>query len=410
MYLRIFLDQFFRDLKAHKLRSGLTVLGIVWGTISIVLLLAFGTGLGAQLRKSFHGLGEGIVILFPGKTALPYEGFNRGRVITLREEDAELIRRQSTLVAQISPEYEKSDVSLSRGEAQIRADVSGVLPEFSDMRNLIADRGGRFLNDLDLSGKRRVVFVGDKLKTDLFKDEPAVGESIVMAGTPFTVVGVLKPKLQDSNYSGNDERKAFIPTSTFAALFSAKNVDFIIYKAKDPRRNAELSRDVYRILGRRHRFDPNDLEALKLWDTTEIERFFLLFITGFNVFIGVVGAFTLVVGGIGVANIMNVVVEERTREIGIKLALGAKKKLIRAQFLLETFLIIGFGGLLGFAISWAVTAVFPRLGVEEFVGTPTISPLVALTAVALLGAVGTVAGYSPARRASELDPVEALRK
>ncbi|MFQ5790608.1 MAG: ABC transporter permease, partial [Acidobacteriota bacterium] len=244
----------------------------------------------------------------------------------------------------------------------------------------------------------------------LFGEEPAVGGQILLAGTPFTVIGILKPKTQDSNYSGRDERKVHIPTSTFAALFSATEIDYLIYRAREPRLNPALMSDVYRILGRRHRFDPADREALLMWDTTEMDRFADLFIGGFNLFIGVVGAFTLIVGGIGVSNIMNVVVEERTREIGIKMALGAKKRLIRTQFLLETLLITGVGGLMGFLISWGVTAVVPMFGLTEYIGDPTISPLVALIAVSLLGTVGALAGYGPARRASEMDPVVALGK
>jgi putative ABC transport system permease protein len=410
MYWNMLLTQFIKDIRSQKLRSALTILGIVWGTVSIVLLLAFGTGLKAQLKKRFHGLGEGIVITFPGKTSRPYAGFNRGRSISLREEDAELIRRQSNLVGQISPEYEKYGVTVSRGKNRVSGQISGVLPEFSDMRNLVADWGGRFLNEPDVRLKRRVAFIGDRLKTDLFGEAPAVGEQILIAGTPFTVVGVMKPKEQDSDYSGRDNRKVTIPTSTFSALFSDREVDYLIYRAKEPRFNPALMDEVYEILGRRHRFDPDDREALLMWDTTQMDRFADLFMAGFSMFIGVVGTFTLIVGGIGVSNIMNVVVEERTREIGIKMALGAKKRLIRAQFFLETFLITGTGGLIGFLISWSVATVVPLFNLTEYIGDPTISPLVAVVAVSLLGTVGAVAGYGPARRASNMDPVVALRK
>lgn len=410
MYWRMMVTQFLKDLRAQKLRSILTVLGIVWGTISIVLLLAFGNGLKAQLKKRFHGLGEGIVITFPGKTSRAYAGFNRGRSITLREEDAGLIRSQSSLVGRISPEYEKYGVTVSRGDNRVSGQISGVLPEFGEMRNLIADWGGRFINEPDVRLKRRVAFIGDRLKEDLFGGDPAVGGQILVAGTPFTVVGVMKPKEQDSNYSGSDNRKVTIPTSTFSALFSVKQVDYLIYQAKAPHLTSALMDEVYAILGRRHRFDPNDREALLMWDTTQMDRFADLFMAGFSAFIGVVGTFTLIVGGIGVSNIMNVVVEERTREIGIKMALGAKKRVIRIQFLLETFLVTGVGGLIGFLLSWAVASVVPMFGMTEYIGDPTISPLVAIVTVSLLGMVGAVAGYGPARRASEMEPVAALRK
>jgi putative ABC transport system permease protein len=410
MYWKMLLTQFLKDIRAQKLRSTLTILGIVWGTVSIVLLLAFGTGLEAQIKKRFHGLGEGIVITFPGKTSRPYAGFNRGRTISLREEDAELIRSQSKLVGRISPEYERYGVTVSRGENRVSGQISGVLPEFSEMRNLIADWGGRFINELDVRQKRRVAFIGDRLREDLFKGDQAVGGQILIAGTPFTVVGVMKPKEQDSDYSGRDNRKVTIPTSTFSALFSVKQVDYLIYQAKEPHMTNALMDDVFRILGRRHRFDPGDREALLMWDTTQMDQFADLFMAGFSIFIGVVGTFTLIVGGIGVSNIMNVVVEERTREIGVKMALGAKKKLIRGQFFLETFLITGTGGLVGFLISWGIAAIVPAFGWTEYIGDPTISPLVAVVAVTLLGTVGAVAGYGPARRASDMDPVQALRK
>ncbi|MGH9463351.1 MAG: ABC transporter permease [Vicinamibacteria bacterium] len=406
----MFLSQFWKDLRAQKLRSALTILGIVWGTVSIVLLLGFGTGLGDQMSKTFHGLGNGIVIVFPGITSRPFEGFNRGRSITLHEEDAELIRRQTKRLAAISLEYEKEGVPLARGDNRVSIKVSGVLPEFGDMRNLIPEPGGRFLDALDVRYRRRVVFLGDKVKTDLFGDAPAVGEQVLLSGTPFTVIGVMKHKAQDSDYSGRDSEKIHIPATTFATLFSATAVQYLIFQARTPELNPEAIKDLYRILGRRHRFDPTDREALKVWDTTELDRFFGLFVGGFNVFVGVVGAFTLVVGAIGVSNIMNAVVEERTREIGIKMALGAKKRFIRSQILLETLLVTGTGGLLGFLISWVIVVSVSRLDLGDYIGAPTISPLVALITVSLLGVVGALAGYGPARRASDVNPVVALKK
>ena len=393
MYWGMFLSQFWKDLRAQKLRTTLTILGIVWGTVSIVLLLGFGTAMGEQMSKTFHGLGNGIVIFYSGITSRPFEGFNRGRSITLSAEDAELIRRQSTVVGAISPEYEKEDVPFARGSNRMSVLVSGVLPEFADMRNLIPQPGGRFLDALDIRYRRRVVFLGDQLKDDLFGDAPAIGEQVLLSGTPFTVVGVMKEKAQDSNYSGQDKDKAHIPASTFASLFSATKVEYIILQAKTPELNSEAIKDVYRILGRRHRFDATDHEALKVWDTTELDRFFGMFVGGFTVFVGVVGAFTLVVGAIGVSNIMNAVVEERTREIGIKMALGAKKRFIRGQILLETLLVTATGGLLGFLISWTLAALLSQIDMGDYFGAPRISPLVTLVTVSLLGIVGGLAGY-----------------
>ena len=225
---------------------------------------------------------------------------------------------------------------------------------------------------------------------------------------PFLVVGVMAKKLQDSSYSGRDQDKAFIPETTFRGLFSERYVEQFIFKAKDAA-HPEVTRRVYEVLARRHAFDPADKEAIGMWDTTEGEKFFKIFFGTFRGFLAVIGSFTLIVGGIGVSNIMYVIVEERTREIGIKLAVGAKPRLIQTQFLLETLLLTGVGGLLGFAVTLGILWVFPLLGLAEYVGTPEASPVVILVTAALLGGIGLVAGYFPARRASLLDPVHALK-
>jgi len=186
-------------------------------------------------------------------------------------------------------------------------------------------------------------------------------------------------------------------------------VSNFIFQAKDAKLVPDVTRRVYEVLGRRLKFDPSDKEAIGMWDTTEAEKFFSVFFLTFRGFLAVIGSFTLMVGGLGVSNIMYVVVEERTREIGVKLAVGAKPRFIQAQFLLETLTLTAVGGLLGFLITLGVLAVFPILKLDEFVGTPQASPVVVLTTAALLGLVGLAAGYFPARRASLLDPVVALK-
>jgi putative ABC transport system permease protein len=186
-------------------------------------------------------------------------------------------------------------------------------------------------------------------------------------------------------------------------------VDNFIFQARHPSLVPAVTRRVYEILGRRLKFDPDDKEAIGMWDTTEGEKFLSVFFLTFRTFLAVIGSFTLMVGGLGVSNIMYVVVEERTREIGIKLAVGAKPRFIQVQFLLETLTLTGIGGLLGFAVTLAVLFAFPYLGLDDYVGTPEASPIVVLTTTGLLGLIGFVAGYFPARRASLLDPVVALK-
>ena len=246
------------------------------------------------------------------------------------------------------------------------------------------------------------------LKDDLFGKEEAVGKTVMIDNVPFLVIGVMQEKSQDSSYSGRDKDKAFVPETTYRGLFTERYVDNFIFQARAAALVPEVTRKVYEVLGRRHKFDPSDKEAIGMWDTTESEKFFRVFFGTFRAFLGIVGSFTLIVGGIGVSNIMYVVVEERTREIGIKLAVGAKPRFIQGQFLTETLTLTAVGGLLGFLITLLVMAVFPK-SLDEYVGTPQASPLVILTTALLLGGIGVVAGWFPARRASMLDPVVALK-
>lgn len=403
-----FLRQMLQDVRQQKLRTLLTLFGITWGTVSVALLVSFGQGLQARVLKSQRGLGESIVIAWPASTAIPFEGLGKGRKIRVSEDDLDALRREVP-DATFAGEFHRDQSRFRHERVRITPSMSAANSAFSIMRNLIPEQGGRYVNDLDLDRRRRVVFLGDKLKQDLFGDSEAVGRTVMIDNIPFLVVGVLQAKDQDSSYGGRDKDKAFIPDTTYKGLFSARYVDNFIFQARHPSLVPEVTKAVYAVLGRRLKFDPADKEAVKMWDTTEGEKFLSVFFTTFRLFLGVIGSFTLMVGGLGVSNIMYVVVEERTREIGIKLAVGAKPRFIQAQFLLETLTLTAIGGLLGFLITLGVLSVFPLLKLDEYIGTPVASPLVVLTTAALLGTIGFVAGYFPARRASLLDPVVALK-
>jgi putative ABC transport system permease protein len=402
-----FFRQMLLDVRHQKMRTLLTLFGITWGTVSVALLVAFGEGLDARVRKNQRGLGEGIVIAWPSRTSLPFEGLGKGRRIRVTEEDLEALRREIP-EARFSGEYQRGG-AFRRERTRISPGMSATNPVFAVMRNLIPASGGRYVNDLDLDRKRRVVFLGDKLKYDLFGDGEAVGRTVMIDNVPFLVVGVMEAKAQDSSYGGRDKDKAFIPDTTYKGLFSERYVSNFIFQARQPALVPEVTRKVYEVLGRRLKFDGKDKEAIGMWDTTEGQKFFDTFFLTFRTFLAVIGSFTLMVGGLGVSNIMYVVVEERTREIGVKLAVGAKPRFIQTQFLLETLTLTAVGGALGFAVTLAILFVFPFLKLDEFIGTPQASPLVIAVTAALLGLIGLVAGYFPARRASLLDPVVALK-
>jgi putative ABC transport system permease protein len=403
------LRQLYRDLKSQKLRTFLTVFGIVWGTVAVSLLLAFGQGFHNQLRVNSAGLGENICIAWPSLTSIPFEGLGKGRRIRLTEEDMELVAAKADNLEGISGEYARS-MKLTYGTKTLAIDVSGVTPVFAGMRNLIPQAGGRFIDPIDLEMQRRVLFIGDQLATDVFgaATDP-VGKTVLLQGSPFLVIGVLKTKTQDSSYSGRDKEKGFMPGSTFRALTGDKYVDNFIFKAGTAGDTTRLKNQVLEILARRHRFSPKDKEALAIWDTTEMFQFLDTFMLGFRLFLGIVGCFTLIVGGIGVSNIMNVVVEERTREIGIKMALGARSGAILMQFMLETLLLTVSGGAVGLGIAAALCRIVPLFGLSQFIGDPVISPFVAGLTAVLLGSVGLLAGWFPAHEAAGLDPVVAMK-
>jgi putative ABC transport system permease protein len=407
-YWKLFLD----DVRHQKLRAFLTLFGIVWGSAAVTLLLAFGQGFHRQIEINFKGLGENIVIAWPARTSKPWNGLPKGRPIRMNEADIELMRQRVPVIAHISGERSIDGLRVKVGRDAVAPEIVGTEPEFTLMRNLIPQAGGRYLDALDLLHRRRTVFLGDKLAQNLFGEDgakKAVGQHVQIDGIPFLVVGVMQKKNQDSSYSGRDEDKASIPLTTFRALYGQQHLDNVVFQVADPDDVEAAKESFVRVLAERYDFDPSDKEAVQMWDTTEQLKFLDAFFLGFNLFLGIVGALTLVVGGIGVSNIMNVVVEERTKEIGVKMALGARKRYVIGQFLFETLLLTGIGGTLGLGIAAGIARVMGMLPLTEFVGTPVISLQVAAITAVILGAIGFLAGWFPARTAANLNPVEALR-
>jgi putative ABC transport system permease protein len=405
--LRSFVD----DLRHQRLRTLLTILGITWGTVSVAVLLAFGAGLKNQMTINAHGIGDGLVIAWGGKTTKPWEGFPEGRSTHLRDTYVDIISREVPGVVAISPEYSNWSPPTHRGTASSNAAIGGVLASFAAIRNIFADSGGRFLDQRDVDEKRRVAFLGDDLKKLLFGDGEAVGRQVFIGKVPFTVVGVMRHKVQNSSYMARDKDRVFIPATTFKALYGARYLNNIVFKVGDPTRSADIVRQVRAVVARHERFDPTDEDANPMWDTNDMMKMFAAIFLGFNLFLGILGFFTLLVGGIGVANIMFVVVRERTPEIGLKRSVGARRRDILLQFFTESLFIVSIGATVGMLITLGIVTVgrFMPASAIEAVGVPVLSPGVLGATMALLAGVAFLAAYFPAQRAASLDPVECMR-
>jgi len=400
---------FARDLRTQKLRTFFALLGITWGTAAVVLLLAFGAGLKRYQSRRLRGVGNGIVVAWPLKTSLSFEGMSKGRPIRLRAEDVLKLGSEIPELEAVSPELSLWDQPMVYGGRNDRAYVGGVYPCFGNLRYIYPQSGGRFLNEKDIEQRHRVIFIGNGIKEELFGDAEAVGKTIFVQGTGFVVIGVLKPKLQDSSYgSGPDERNAYIPASTMSSVFGQDYINNFVYRARDPRQQSFVTQRVYQLLARICGFDPDDTETLFLWDTSETNKLIFYFFLGFNTLLGLCGVFTLLVGGIAVANIMYLLVGQKTNEIGIQVAVGAKRRHILAQFLLQALVLVAAGGLAGFLISWILTTIMGIVPLPEQIGVPEMSPIVCFVTVVLLGVIGLLAGYFPAKRAASLDPVRSL--
>lgn len=400
---------FIRNVNQQRLRTFLTIFGIMWGTATLIILLAFGMGFRDQTTLNMRGMGDQIVIIFNGSTSKNFDGYGLGRRIQMRESDASYLKTQVPGIDEIGAEYSRWNSTLVYGSRQNTPNVAGVFENYGDMRNIFPQQGGRWISPLDIEERRRVVFLGNGLSDLLFEGEDPIGKTVMIGQSPFTVIGVLQPKTQNSSYSARDEDRAFIPATTFSAMYGTDRVNNLIYSVKNPTESDQIREEVRTALAKKHRFDPSDQDAVGIWDTNEFWEFMYYFFLGFNAFLGIIGFFTLAVGGIGVANIMFVVVQERMKEIGIRRSVGAKRRNIMIQFFSETFMIVGFGAFLGYAIGWGLVELMQNIPIKDFVGAPIFSPIVGVIALVVLALIGLVAGFLPAVRASRLNIIECLR-
>lgn len=431
MNFGILYNVFIRDFRKQQTRITLTLVALTWGTISIMLLLGFGEGLRQQLGVNNKGLGDGIAVVWGGQTQKPYKGMGKGRRINLFPGDDLYIKERIPEIKTIGGEYMRWGVKIQHDETVITEMVNGVTPAWEDMRNHIPMRGGRFLNETDMQQKRRVVFLGNHAAKRLFSGDTTssedesfsnwtptektnpIGKQIYINNIPFTVVGIMIPKLQMNSYASQDEYHIVIPATTYQAIYSDPYLDNLVYQPHDVNDMKKIEKKLYEVMGAKNKFDPTDEPAIQVWDIAESSKEIDNVMLGIKIFLGIIGGLTLIIAGVGVANIMYVSIKERTREIGIKMAVGARKSYILWQFLLEALLITFFGGGMGITISYILTEAFKRIPVKsaviDFMGKPTINLEIGIVVIVILGIMGLISGLFPAMRAASVSPVESLR-
>ena len=402
----------------NRLRAGLSMLGISWGIVSVVMLLAYGEGFGTAIMAGFHGaFSNGVVVGWPGQTSLQAGGERAGRRVRLTLDDVAAVKA-TPMVLYASPEFVRR-LPVAFGDKQVEQPIRGVNVEYGLMRNERPAPGwGRFINEEDVAQLRRVAFIGGEIQRKLFGNRYSIGQTVRVGGVPFEVIGVLDEKVQMSSYFAPDRYCVFIPYTTFAQIGQARYLSTIVFQTTDPLQQQKAIRQVSQTLGRIHRYDPSDERAVTLMDSVENTQSIMGITNGLKIILTFIGVLTLAIGGVGIMNIMFVSVTERTREIGIRKALGARRREILLQFLLEGLVITFAGGAVGVAVSSVlVWAVSPRPFLAELLDDLSrvsdihlvLSAQLLLTSAAILMIVGLVSGFLPALRAARLDPVESLR-
>ncbi len=417
MTLSEILRQAVATFRAHKMRTFLTMFGLIWGIASVIILVGLGRGFVVDQKKHMESLGKDLVIVWGGRTSSQVGGRAAGREIHLNVDDAELIRDECYLIKNVSPELRRTVPEVSQYNLASRG-VVGMWPSYQEFRSLkVAE--GRLITDEDEHDGRRVLVLGSKAYRQLFPGQPAIGATVLVKSIPYSVVGVLAEKKQNSNYSGPDNDYLFAPYSAVSRDFPPPEkpgagvtrgyLDDIVFEVADPEEHETAVMQVRRAIARVRHFDAQDKDALFIWDTMDGAKQLAKIFGVVTLFFGCVAIVTLCLGGIGVMNIMLVSVTERTREIGTRKAMGATKRDIMRQFFAESAMLTIVSGILGFSSGVGLCVAMQALPLPDFVPHPIVSPISIILSIVTLSLITVTAGMYPAQRAADMTPVESLR-